>query len=335
MSKVFISSTVFDLLDARAEVEQLLHDMRLVPVLSGSSTSAFQPLPDQNSIETCLANLRQCDAVIVMLCQRYGPSLKPAAFPDLSATHLEYAEAKKLGKPIRMYVRDRLEADYRIQRKNKKNEVQLVWVRDEKDRRLFDLMEEHQKLVRGQPGSNWYDTFANTVELKALIKRDFGPIASREELDALVVENSIPIIAVSVEVEHRSNGVTTDLLTRIRLKNVGTVPAYRLTWTIDANDKKEAEIPVLAPQQETQQDVINFGYGWQSFERSLAMTYYMPHGHRVADEFIVRVRVLPGGILASGVACRAKTYHVASGDVRPFVIAEPEGARPNIRGQRK
>ena len=52
MSKVFISSTVFDLLDARAEVERLLREMRLVPVVSGIATSGFQPLPDQNSIET-------------------------------------------------------------------------------------------------------------------------------------------------------------------------------------------------------------------------------------------------------------------------------------------
>ena len=45
---------------------------------------------------TSQGNLRQCDAVIVILCQRYGPSLESAGFPDLSATHLEYSEAKKL-----------------------------------------------------------------------------------------------------------------------------------------------------------------------------------------------------------------------------------------------
>ena len=124
-SKVFISSTVYDLLDIRAEVEQLLRDMRLVPVLSGSATSGFQPLADQNSIETCLANLRQCDAMIIILCQRYGPSLAPAGFPDLSATHLEYREAKNLGKPIHMYVRDRLEGDYGIVRRIGK----VIWSR--------------------------------------------------------------------------------------------------------------------------------------------------------------------------------------------------------------
>lgn len=40
MQKVFVSSTVFDLLDARAEVEQLLRDLRLTPVPSGSARKA-------------------------------------------------------------------------------------------------------------------------------------------------------------------------------------------------------------------------------------------------------------------------------------------------------
>ena len=107
MDKVFISSTVYDLVDVRAEVEDLLRDLGLNPILSGSATSDFQPLPDENSIESCLVNLRACDAVIVILCRRYGPSLEKSGFEDLSATHLEYREARKHGKRVYMYVRDR------------------------------------------------------------------------------------------------------------------------------------------------------------------------------------------------------------------------------------
>lgn len=318
MSKVFISSTVFDLLDVRAEVERLLHDMRLVPVLSGSVTSGFQPLPDQNSIETCLANLRQCEAVIVILCQRYGPSLKSSGFPDLSATNVEYAEARRLGKPIRMYVRDRLEADYRIQRKNKKNEVQLVWVRDEKDRRLFDLMEEHQKLVKGQPGSNWYDTFQNSVELKALIKRDFGPIALRRELEGLIADNKVPIMAVKVEAAPPQAG---EMLIKIRIINVGTVPAYRLTWNLGDSRSPSVEMPLLAPNQETYQGIV-YGYDGHPWECNLTMEYYTPQGHRVYDEYVAGVRQLSATVFGSGATCRVKTYHVASGETLPFSIAE-------------
>lgn len=327
MQKVFISSTVFDLLDARAEVEKLLHDMRLVPIVSGSATSAFQPLPDQNSIETCLANLRQCDAVIVILSQRYGPSLEPAGFPDLSATHFEYAEAKKLGKPIRMYVRDRLEADYRIHRKNRKNEVQLAWVRDDKDRRLFNLMEEHQKLAKEKRRSNWYDTFQNTVELKALIRRDFGPIALRHDLETLVGENRVPIVAVTVDVMPPQAG---KMMIKIVLRNVGTVPAYRLSWSLADLPNGGIETPVLAPGQETYQGVV-YGYDRRPWESALSVTYYTPQGHRVFDEYSVGVQHLSSTAFVSGATCRAKVYHVASGHMRPFVIAESEAESPNMR----
>lgn len=54
LHKVFVSSTIYDLIDARAEVEQLLRELRLIPVMSGSSTSGFQPVQDKHSIESCL-----------------------------------------------------------------------------------------------------------------------------------------------------------------------------------------------------------------------------------------------------------------------------------------
>jgi len=329
MSKVFISSTVFDLLDVRAEVTQLLHDMRLVPVASGIATSAFQPLPDQNSIETCLANLRQCDAVIVILCQRYGPSLEKTGFPDLSATHLEYTEAKRLGKPIRMYIRDRLDGDYRIYLKNRKSDVQFRWVQDEKDRRLFELMDEHLKLAKGRPGSNWYDTFRDSVELKTLLNRDFGPLAARNELEALVVDNRIPIIAVSIDVTPPQD--SRDWLIRIGIKNVGTVPAYRLTWNVVAGENQDQVMPVLAPQQETCQAILYTMHRVENWESTLNMTYYMPQGHRIVDEYELGIRFASTLRFWSGAQCKSKTYHVATDGVRPFVIAELDESVPTGR----
>ena len=112
--RVFISSTCYDLIDLRADLEQELRDMELEPVLSDQSSSEFTVVPAQSSIESCLVNVRNCDTFIVILSQRYGPSLEPAGYPDLSATHLEYREACRVKKSIYMYVRDRLEADYAV-----------------------------------------------------------------------------------------------------------------------------------------------------------------------------------------------------------------------------
>jgi hypothetical protein len=321
MSRVFVSSPVFDLIDVRAEVERLLSEMRLIPVVSGIVTSGFQPLPDQNSIETCLANLRQCDCIIVILSQRYGPSLKPAGFPDVSATHLEYSEAKKLNKPIRMYVRDRLEADYRIHRKNKGTGVKLLWVPKDEDRRLFELMDEHMKLVTDTPGSNWYDTFRDSIELKAIIKRDFGPVALRSDLEGLITNNRVPIIAVDVNVAPPKNPSSYEMVIDLRLRNVGTVPAYRVSWSLEGRTNGGQEMPVLAPEQETHQGIV-YGYDGHPWNIAMKMTYYMAQGHYVNDEYRIGVWPMGATAIASGATCHAKTYHVASGDVKPFVVAD-------------
>ena len=63
--KVFISSTVYDLLDIRDELEQGIRDAGLIPILSDSATSDFTMAPDTNSIETCLANVRSSGNVMV------------------------------------------------------------------------------------------------------------------------------------------------------------------------------------------------------------------------------------------------------------------------------
>src|SRR5260370_30298199 len=106
--RVFICSTCYDLLDIRAELEELFRTGGIVPILSDSMSSDFQVRPDQNSIETCLANVRSCDEFVIILSARYGPSLASAGFDDISATHLEYREAVVAGKSIRMYVREPL-----------------------------------------------------------------------------------------------------------------------------------------------------------------------------------------------------------------------------------
>ena len=66
-NKVFVSSTCYDLIDLRADVQHGLRDMGLAPVLSDDSTSDFEVAPDKNSIETCLVNVDACDHVIFVL----------------------------------------------------------------------------------------------------------------------------------------------------------------------------------------------------------------------------------------------------------------------------
>lgn len=147
--RVFVSSTVYDLLDIRAELDQLLRDLGVSPVMSDEKLSEFNVPFDANSIEACLLNIESCDAVIFVLDKRYGPTLGKHGFDDVSATHLEYRHAKRHSKPIFFYVRDRLEADYIIRKKNKEaDELQLSWI-SAQDHRLLEFLEEHRALREG------------------------------------------------------------------------------------------------------------------------------------------------------------------------------------------
>ncbi|KOR29462.1 hypothetical protein TI05_15155, partial [Achromatium sp. WMS3] len=99
-----------------------------------------------------------------------GPLLK-IIDNDRSATHLEYLEAKKRNLPIFMYVRDRLDAEYRIWKNNKDaTDLNFVWCKDRNAKQLFSFIDDHQTIKDNH--SNWYWSFRNTPDLKSRIARD-------------------------------------------------------------------------------------------------------------------------------------------------------------------
>jgi len=176
--RIFISSTCYDLIDLRSEIEEDLKGMGLEPLLSDSPACDFRVLPDQNSINSCLANVRGSDAVLVILSQRYGPLLTPFG-QSISATHLEYQEAVSNKRPVHFYVRDRLMGDFDTWRGNKKSPVKLQWVKDEEDYGLFHLIEERRKqFLDPDHPNNWIKTYRTSGDLKRMIRTDIQKEAS-------------------------------------------------------------------------------------------------------------------------------------------------------------
>jgi hypothetical protein len=188
--KVFVSSTCFDLLDLRAELEAHLREMGLVPILSDRASSDFEVQPAADSIETCLANVRASDVFICILSQRYGTPLGRAGFKDVSATHLEWEEAKAQGKPIYLYVRDRTEGEFGVWKKNGAK-IDVRWVQD---RRLFEFLDEHRKLVAGTPSSNWFWTYRDSVDLKARVSADLRGFSSKALLLKWLETGRVPVL---------------------------------------------------------------------------------------------------------------------------------------------
>jgi len=219
-SKIFISSTCFDLIDLRSELFTYLKEAGLVPVMSDQLDSDFLTFHDQNSIETCLINLRTSDLVIIVLSQRYGPTLEKAGFEPVSATHLEYLEAVKENKRIIMFVRDRLEADFNIYSKTKDAKA-LNWVR-EKDVKLFELIQKHKQLANNTT-NNWYWTFKNSVEVKKRLDVELKVNISEVRLNNLIKSGNVPFVTVDVAADYTL--MYRSMKIKLTADNLGNHPA--------------------------------------------------------------------------------------------------------------
>jgi hypothetical protein len=278
--RIFICSTCYDLIDLRAELEMFFREAGVVAVLSDSLSSDFQVMPDRSSIETCLTNVRSCDAFLIILSNRYGPSLAKAGFNDISATHLEYEEAIKCKIPIRMFVRDRLEADYNIWQKNgKKTEVELSWCKEQRDWKIFDLLEEHRKLAKNHAHSNWFWTFRDSIEMKQRLTLEFKEAFARVAVTKLAASGRTPFLEISeVFLGNDRNFVNLEL----HIKNLGIVvavsPVLELNGTKNRWNLRSIAGQELIPQR------IQWAFSEAKIEILSRLTYSILDGHKFEDE---------------------------------------------------
>jgi Domain of unknown function (DUF4062) len=242
---VFLSSTIYDLVDARAELYGMLRSLGVSVLMSDEKLSDFHVKPDANSIETCLINVERADVVIVVLSQRYGPRLGSFGFDDVSATHLEYRRAKALRKPIHFYVRDRLEGEFSSWKKSKrKDDFGRVWAQDAG---LFAFLQEH-RLLRSKD-NNWISIFTNTLDLKDAVRRHFEPILRPQRVVDAIGENRFPLFALKQDMDWMTMGTIPTLKIAVVMKNVGGSPAFNFSARWADESHKADTVNIMAPQQ--------------------------------------------------------------------------------------
>jgi hypothetical protein len=319
---VFVCSTCYDLIDIRAELESELRDMGLVPILSDRPSSEFTIAPDNTSIESCLVNVRRADIVLVVLSQRYGPSLKVAGFDDISATHLEYREAHKHNKPIYFYVRDRLEVDYNIWKRNGKQPIGVSWVKAG-DERIFDLLEEHRKLSKKTENPNWLWLFSDSVTLKQRVRKDLQPIAGKAIMRKLIDSGRMAYLVAEVNkwtVERKSKSIMIDFI----ITNAGTSAALQPFVSLFSSiDEIVEAIRTLLPGQSTtitmKAKINSTEYRNRNPVMGLECGYTLPEGHYIHDEsrleFYWEPRQSDFSAEGAWVMCNymEKQYHHSSG----------------------
>src|SRR3990172_9182352 len=99
--RVFVSSTMTDLAAEREAVESSIASLGPFEAVLAESL----PASERSSRQVCLEEIGEADAVVLILGRRYG-SIPAQENPEqLSVTHLEFREARRLKKPILVFLR--------------------------------------------------------------------------------------------------------------------------------------------------------------------------------------------------------------------------------------
>lgn len=201
---IFISSTILDLVDLRAEIFHHLMQTGFTVRLSEIDNSDFEIFSDKSAIEICLENLRRSDFVIFIIDKRYGNTLENLGYPKLSATHLEYLEAKKNSKPILFYIRDKTYSDYKVYISNP-TEFKTNWI-NENELGIFSLISVHVE-TSDKSDNNWIIPFRNSIEIKASLEKKLKIPYLKKNLSRKIAEGEIPILKAEMFSSNEGNKV--------------------------------------------------------------------------------------------------------------------------------
>jgi len=168
--KIFLSSTVFDLLDLRPTLASALEALGMYEVVYNES-SKFPVKHGLHSHDICLDVVKECDIYILVIDKRYGGTYAGTKYPkkDVSITWYEYIIAFEQNKDIYTFVRKETWGERPIYKKYKQKyqqrELEPFHV---DDIRVFEFID----FIVHQPRCNWIGQF-NTVEdlTRVLVER--------------------------------------------------------------------------------------------------------------------------------------------------------------------
>ena len=111
---VFVSSTMYDLSELRAQLRHFIEGLGWRAVMS--EHDSFPIDPDRTTVENCRRNVREnADVFVMVVGARYG-SIDAEA--DKSITNLELVEARARGVPAYVFVNRNVLAQFRVWKAN-------------------------------------------------------------------------------------------------------------------------------------------------------------------------------------------------------------------------
>jgi Domain of unknown function (DUF4062) len=159
--RTFLSSTCYDLVDARAALGSFLRDLGH-EVLASESMS-FGVAPGKHSHEACLDQVDNANFFILIVGGRRGGSYIGS---EKSITNEEYRRAMKRGIPVFIFVKKDVERTGFLYRKNPQGDFSSVV----DDVRVFDFIDS----IRSASIDNWIKTYDDVTDIIEGIRAQFA-----------------------------------------------------------------------------------------------------------------------------------------------------------------
>jgi len=222
---IFISSTVYNLIDLRAELAQYLSSLGYNPILS--SAEGFPDYtPELEPWESCLRVLDTCFIMILIIDGKYGSKLEWPNFKEdlknriLSPTHAEYIYAHMRFKRILIFIRSNIiqhYANYRNAMKscnNDESKVREILKHTLPDYVDFDTLKFTNEVKTTKP-IPWIKEFEDVTQIKKEIQRKM-----MNELSEIYMLKDKHLETVIIKFSELMNELPEDKRTQ-KLKEIG------------------------------------------------------------------------------------------------------------------
>ncbi len=158
---VFVSSTMYDLSELRAQLRQFVEGLGWRAVMS--EHNSFPIDPDQTTVENSRRNVREnADILVMVVGARYG-SIDAEA--DKSVTNLEFVEAQARGVPAYVFVSRDVLAQLSVWKANPEADYSSVVDTP----RIFEFIDS----FRGG-GESWTFDFAAAEDIVNALRQQFA-----------------------------------------------------------------------------------------------------------------------------------------------------------------
>lgn len=260
---VFLSSTVHDLRDARAELSRHLTATGCIVRASENGLSDFTVDPTVDSINSCLLNVASSDALVCIVDKRYGGVLPDSILPEsmrsggISATHAEVLHAREVGIPVFSFLRRDTVSDYGQLKKDVAAKVPWIQVRDDIVPKMVDFLNLLTKLPAAPNGrSNWYDSFESSIDLCQLVERRLAGVFRGNY--------GLPSELLRVSFRRPATLAVKDYA----LVNPNSVPLFRLVVGITIGNRNEQKVHYDALPPHPHEAILPFAYNINGIENA-------------------------------------------------------------------